>query len=346
VSTVHDAITLFLEDPKVVAVQVICYDFSKAFDKLGHNVIIKRLLDCNFPSLLINWVADYLNGRLQHVRVGNHISNGSLVTSGVPQGSVIGPFLFAMVTGSFAPLDPSSVCSAIYADDFYLVLAIYKNSLNEHVKMEHNNLVHWSNNQKLNLNFNKCKSLCVSSFQTRGFSGIPLPGIDFVTSHKILGVIFNESLSWNSHIDYITSLAAKRLYALRVLRPVLSDSELRLVYTSLIRSLLEYACPVFIGLNSQLSDQINKIQIRAHRIFCSNPACSVSMQCIPDLSSRRNTLSSKLMCRILADKSHILHSLAPVVGSSGRRLILAHCKSTRRLKSFFPCTTIIVNSNL
>ena len=124
---------------------------------------------------------------------------------------MIGPFLFAMVTGSFAPLDPSSVRSVIYADDFYLVLAIYKNSLNEHVKMEHNNLVHWSNNQKLNLNFNKCKSLSVSSFQTRGFSGIPLHGIDFVTSHKILGVIFNESLSWNSHIDYITSLAAKRL---------------------------------------------------------------------------------------------------------------------------------------
>ena len=84
---------------------------------------------------------------------------------------------------------------------------------------------------------------------------------------KILGVIVNDSLKWSSHVSATCVKACRRLHILRRLKLTLSQSELHLVYTLLIRSLLEYASPAFVGINKALQNKIQRVDNRAHRLI-------------------------------------------------------------------------------
>ena len=85
--------------------------------------------------------------------------------------------------------------------------------------------------------------------------------IERVSTYKILGVFIHSDLRWNSHVDYIYKKARKRLYSLRILRRAGVDQASMLkVYTSSVRSLLEYAVPVWQSIPGYLSDKIESIQ--------------------------------------------------------------------------------------
>ena len=123
----EDFITSSLDKADVSGVQIVAYDMSKAFDRLKHDVILARLSTCDLPLSIVSWFQSYLRDRTQFVRIGNEKSSLALVTSGVPQGSVVGPFLFSMVAGSF-PVEYENATVIKYADDFTVCAALLKNS--------------------------------------------------------------------------------------------------------------------------------------------------------------------------------------------------------------------------
>ena len=104
----HDLITSCLDQQQTLGVAVLAYDFSKAFDRLGHDAIICSLKENSFPPGFVSWIASYLSGRTQVVKISNITSSPLCITSGVPQGSLFGPFLFNTVVGSLQPQDPST----------------------------------------------------------------------------------------------------------------------------------------------------------------------------------------------------------------------------------------------
>ena len=183
----HNFITISLENPNVKGVQMMCYDFTRAFDKMTHSLIIKRLFDCKFPPNFILLIQSFLSNRIQHVRIGSTISKPALVTTGVPQGSVLAPALFSLVVVTFNCLNDSS-CVVKFADDFTIACVLFNSTDNNHVLDEHHHFLHWTNCNSLVLN--QSKSKCILFGNSAEAFACNIPSIYIVSEIKLLGVFF------------------------------------------------------------------------------------------------------------------------------------------------------------
>ena len=340
--TMLDIITKYLDDKSVLGVQVIAYDFSKAFDKLNHKIIIDRLKQYSLPDGFINWCSNYLQNRKQRVIIGNMTSRTLSISSGVPQGSILGPALFAIVASTYESSHGEVVK---FADDNTEIVPLYKNVDNVSIVLESfQNMTDWSTANHLLLNTSKTQSMTVS------FSAvcprIQIPGTSEVNHIKILGIYLSNNLSWDLHIDETCKTASKRLYALRVLRPILDKNDMIIVYYSLIRSLLEYASPCFVGINHRNSSKLDNIQRRAHIIICG-PDCNCNQ--LHNLSFRRRQQATKLFLKAADNATHLLHNLIPRRQNNRTprqtRFVQPYSSSSRRFCTFIPTVIYLINNN-
>ena len=128
-----------MDKPETAGVQLLVYDFSKAFDVLSHKFIIERLQALNFPKGFIAWTQDYLSGRSQGTWIAHIVSSSLPVISGVPQVSVLGPSLYCAVAGSLQNVSNTSLMIK-YVDDTTFAIPIEKSGVSC-VFMEHSNMI-------------------------------------------------------------------------------------------------------------------------------------------------------------------------------------------------------------
>ena len=232
---IHNYITLQCDDVSTLGVELIAFDFSKAFDSLKYDVIVNRLVACNFPMNIVKWLLSYLSGRTQFVFYSNTMSDITSVSSGVPQGSVIGPALFALIMGDLSPIYATTGLF-LYADDVTVCIPTLKHSHN--LSDEVNNVRNWSNKVYLTLNNTKTKSMYFNCSKSGVpvCNSLPIPIVN-VSNLKLLGVIFSCNLRWDNHIAHLSRIIHCRLYALRVLKSTVSRESLILFYCQFIRSL-------------------------------------------------------------------------------------------------------------
>ena len=134
---------------------VIYLDFSKAFDTVPHKRLIKKLEAYGIVNKTLNWIKAFLINREQRVTLGDSISEWSKVSSGVPQGSVLGPLLFVIYINDL-PKELFSK-SKLYADDCKLI-GDSSNSTNLSLLQSDLDRVQlWCEEWGMNLNGNKCK---------------------------------------------------------------------------------------------------------------------------------------------------------------------------------------------
>jgi hypothetical protein len=131
-------------------------DFAKAFDSVAHNIFLAKLKSYGVAGNLLNWFADYLHGRLQRVVVDNVTSQW---TSGVPQGSILGPILFAIFINDFpnVVLDKSQM--ALYADDSNVYESILSMQCCKTLQQSLDSHNTWSYINNMSFNASKCKVL-------------------------------------------------------------------------------------------------------------------------------------------------------------------------------------------
>ena len=247
---------------------MIYLDFAKAFDTVDHSVLLKKLRLYGVKGELFCWFKDYLSERTQRVVLKGAASHWSPVTSGVPQGSILGPLLFTLLINDLPDEATDGVKTALYADDTKL----YRNvSSTEHchlIQMTLSNLHDWSQRNNIRANTSKCKVITVTRKKTPIVFYYTLDGSNLtrVSEERDLGVIITSTLSWDSHIHTITAKANKLLGLLKRTCPLLTDvSVRRSLYLSLVKSQLCYATQVWSPAHVTLNAKVEQVQRRASR---------------------------------------------------------------------------------
>ena len=143
-------------------VDSILLDFSKAFDKVCHRKLLLKLKNYGIPAKLLNWIDNFLNDRTQSVVVRGVQSERSIVKSGMPQGTVLGPLLFLVYINDMPERVKSSIL-ALFADDSYLHKGI--ETVNDAISLQDDldDLTKWENEWSAEFHPDKCKMLRVTN---------------------------------------------------------------------------------------------------------------------------------------------------------------------------------------
>ena len=245
----HD-ISTWLDEGNVV--DLILFDFSKAFDVVSHAILLDKLSRLGVEANLISWIKDFLVGRTMSVSVKGERSNPRPVASGVPQGSVLGPNLFLIFVNHIAS---NLTCQyKIFADDLKIYMKIRHDSAVDHLhdsqlcQADISLLQRTASSWGLKLNQEKC---AVIRFQRKSHT-LPTPRyfidqtpIKVVHSHPDLGVLIDSDLKFHQHIINTAQKAgglAQNTLKATVCR---SPDFMMSVFCSHIRPIIEYCSCVW-----------------------------------------------------------------------------------------------------
>ena len=248
---------------------VIYLDFAKAFDKVDHKLLLKKVKHFGIKGKLYDWIEQFLLERTQTVVVDGYQSTPSPVVSGVPQGTVLGPILFLIYIDDLETNVEDSE-SSCFADDTRLSRLIDYIQDTELLQEDLNNVVEWSSANNMELHEKKFEYLSYRTpsnktinealpFQLNITNYTTPSGVEVARKHLVrdLGVYLSDDFSWTPHINKMVDSARKvASWALGVFKTRSKDVMLQL-YKSLIRSKLEYCCPLW---NPSLVKDIQAIE--------------------------------------------------------------------------------------
>jgi Reverse transcriptase (RNA-dependent DNA polymerase) len=252
-----------------LATALILLDYSKAFDTLDHLLLCAKLKFIGCDNTCINFFKSYLEQRFQKVIIDNHSSNFAPISSGVPQGSILGPLLFIIYTFDIYKFVEHCNLQA-FADDTQLYYSFNPNQLDTAsctINSDLQSIEDYSKRHNLKLNPNKCK---VISFSPRHFqdavrnelnlklNDIPL---ESVASSRNLGIVFDCELRFK---EYVALLIKKSFLALRLLYRnggILSRKLRRELVESLVLPILSYGITLYYPcLDSLTKYRLQKMQ--------------------------------------------------------------------------------------
>jgi Reverse transcriptase (RNA-dependent DNA polymerase) len=317
------------------------FDICKAFDMVQHDKLIETLVTKGLSDQFIKLINNYLKDRTQRLAHSSFLSDQLPITSGVPQGSVLGPVLFNIYISSLKPIS-NSTKYVKFADDTTFLLTIPKaTDVLEAIKSEFNHVQNWCSIYGLSLNNNKTKIMSFRSsrakpkqLELRDFSTYVVPNI------KIVGFTFDEKLNWQFHIDNLIKTLSSRVHIFRLLKHALTKSHLINLYFGIFQSLLDYSFPIYYSINEKSIQRLTSIQNRVHRVICGHE-CKDG--CLPDIISRRNSLSNNLFQSILNSPDHILSPLLPNKSPRSNRFILPTLSSDKAINNLIIQNALLYN---
>lgn len=289
----------------------VCYlDMSKAFDRVNHSILLHKLEQHGITGRLLAWLENYLTDRVVQVRVDGALSTPIAVTSGVPQGSVLGPLLFLIYANDIPELVRCKI--VLFADDIKLWTTI-RNTEDCHLLQKDLNSLHgWSIKNKLPFNFKKCKMINIG----RHFDYSYVLGshtLAWTTEEKDLGVWINSNLKTSRQCIHVFQKSSKMLSLLkRIFGSFTKDTLLRVINTY-IRPTMEYAVQAW---SPWLQKDIALLQRIYHRatklvIGLRNKPYETRIKCLNlyDFSHRRVRGDLILTYNILHTPNHPLQKL-------------------------------------
>jgi len=259
------------------AAVLIGLDLSAAFDTIDHCVLIDRLRETfGVSGVALRWLQSYLADRTQCVKVGSEQSPTSTVTVGVPQGSVLGPFLFSAYVSPIANIISShGVKFHQYADDTQLYTAIKsqtdQQSLNN-LELCSCAIRDWFISNGMLLNPDKSEVLLVAkkamAESFAGGSAIAVAGSNITFSVKLqsLGVTLDQTLSFDQHVKDIVKTSNFHIKALRHVRPCLSKTVANTIACSIVTTRLDYCNSLLYGTSHSNIMKLQRVQNTLARV--------------------------------------------------------------------------------
>ena len=237
-------------------VDVIYLDFSKAFDKVDHGILLKKMVDLGVRKELLGWIASFLTGLPPHcskVEVNGCVSRNSIVRSGVPQGSVLGPLLFLIF---IADIDRGISRSQIssFADDTRILKEIRTSEDCGYLQEDLDKIFLWVEQNNMALNEGKFEAIRYGNHpaQNRAYKTPTGTEVEFKNTIKDLGVLVQSDGKFGDHISNLVMKCRRKMgWILRVFT-TRDQVPMMTLYKSLVVPIAEYCCqlwnPAAVGL--------------------------------------------------------------------------------------------------
>jgi hypothetical protein len=257
----------YTENKKLII--AVFLDFKRAFETINRDLLVEKLYNCGFDDTAVKWFKNYLTDRKQQTKIGNIISNMTDCTTGVPQGSILGPLLFIIYINDMIKIVKNCKLK-LFADDSLLYVEC--NDVNEGILKLNEDLTTiyaYLCFNKLSLNVKKTKAMIIgrNTITPMDILKINNEAIEFVEEIKYLGIIIDKKLDFNSHLDYVCKKINKKYHMLRRLKMKLTTESMIILYNSLIGPHIDYCSTILFLLNDTQLKKIQKIQNKIMRLI-------------------------------------------------------------------------------
>ena len=253
---------------------MIYFDLSKAFDTVPHDLLLHKLQTFGIHGRLLNWIKDYLTNRNQRTTCDGTNSSWLPVSSGVPQGSILGPLLFLLYINDLPTcISPETQC-AIFADDTKIFRQIKTQEDSVALQEDINRIASWGDKWDLKFNSAKCICLTVNNTKNPRLTDYTMKQLKLTRQSTMndLGTTVSEDLKWKVNIEAMIKKANSRLWLVR--KTLGWDAPLKAkctAYLSMVRSILEYNSVIWNPSDKNTIYDIEKVQRHATNFITNNP---------------------------------------------------------------------------
>ena len=246
-------------------------DLSKAFDTIQHDILLDKMAHYGIRGLALEWFKNYLSNRKQFVDYNSHISELKLISSGMPQGSILGPLGFIIYVNDI-PNSVPNLSLILFADDTSAFTS-HKDisTLNNIMNNGLNKLNQWFQSNKLSLNTKKSNFMLfgthIKTKQYKNELKLSLDNVELkcVDAAKFLGVTIDQNLTWENHINQLTKKCSSSIGILFKMKNFLPETALLSLYNTLVLSHINYGITAWSSAGVSDKSRVHVLQKRALR---------------------------------------------------------------------------------
>ena len=252
-------------------------DCEKAFDKVPHKRLLTKLEAMGVTGGLLRWIEEFLNQRKQSVVVRGEKSTWRSVTSGVPQGSVLGPVLFLVYINDL--VRDLECPSSLFADDAKVYRALKNVDDIDAMRRDMKRLEEWSRKWLLSFNVSKCSTMHFGASNPRAVYQLNGQDLRSTAVERDLGVLVSEDLKSTPQVHKVSASANRVLGLIRRNFLYLDSDIVRSLYCSLVRPILDYGSQSWAPYLQGDINELEKVQKRALSLIPGMDGLSYEEKC-------------------------------------------------------------------